>query len=194
MKIFIWIVGALTAVVRFLDLRLRWKEKTEKSRKEKEVLDAVSDARKKVVEGDQEGLNRIIEETREKRGARLITIQACNRRPTIYAKLTFVGLVVLAVSIILAMSLCQGCMTRTVVVPADRQVVRMHLDNTPGWFVPDALMSELMENYVKIARFNYVEDEIEQNKAFARVADEARQDLGIPAPENTENNQQGEEQ
>ena len=146
------------------------------------------------MEGDQEGLNRIIEETREKHGARLITIKACNRRPTIYAKLTFAGLVILAVSIILAMSLCQGCMTRTVVVPADRQVVRMHLDNTPGWFVPDALMSELMENYVKIARFNYVEDEIEQNKAFAQVADEACQDLGIPVPENTENNQQGEEQ
>ena len=45
MKIFIWIVGAVTAVVKFLDLRLRWKEKTEKSRKEKEILDAVSDAR-----------------------------------------------------------------------------------------------------------------------------------------------------
>jgi len=151
MKVFLWIAGAVTAIFKFLDLRLKYKEKHEKERKEKEISDLVDKAKGDVVHGNGDDLNRIISEVGQEKRLK----QAGAILQSVCLVLSIVGLFLIA-------AVSGGCITKTVVVPADRQVVRMELDSIEGWFVPDALMADFMESYIRTRQIEQIEGELSQ--------------------------------
>jgi len=147
------VADAVSQLMRFL-LRVsdRRAERREEKKKEK-VLDLVEEARKSVVEGDEDTLNQIIEDRRmadlqNKQGFARTSILAC-------------------MMILCSFFLMSGCITsrKTVVIPSDRKVSRIELDGVSGWFVPDATMADLIESYVvmthKVAEGRKYEDTME---------------------------------
>lgn len=88
-------------------------------------------ARAAVAEGDADGVNAAIEEARLRRKG-----CACVR---VLAAVALCGL------------LAAACVrTRVIAIDGGRTVERMEkADGTPGWFVPDATMADLVEAYVR---------------------------------------------
>lgn len=149
MKIFMWIVGAVTAIVKFLDLRLRWQAKNEGKKKEAERLKRLERIDDVIARGDEKGMNDLLEDQRKRRKAK----ETGSVRPAVLASVLSVFLLALPLS---------GCISRQVVIPSDRHVVRLKLDNVDGWFFPDIVAKELLEGYVNLSCMMTVYGEMQQ--------------------------------
>lgn len=136
-KLLTALFNAITSIAKILGPRLEQRERNK-------TINTINDARKAVASGDEGNLNKIIEETRQKRIANEKTGSA--------------SVLLLAVLLVVAF-LCAGCITKTVVVPADRYVARMEMNDISGWFVPDATMADLMENYVRVKQLEKQHEE-----------------------------------
>lgn len=140
-KLLIAISKAILSSFNFYETWTKRREKKTAEKQKQNTINRINEARNSVAEGDEETLNRIIEDKRLGNSAK----NAGYANPI---ELFFVFAFFVILGSIFALS---GCITRTktIVVPADRQVVRMEMDNVKGWFVPDATMADLMETYVK---------------------------------------------
>jgi hypothetical protein len=137
-KLITSLANTILSVFNFYETWTKRKEKKAVEKQRQKVIDRINEARKGVAEGDEETINRLIEEKRQQKSVSESGHIECF---VLFSMMLILGS-------IFALS---GCITRTktIVVPADRQVVRMEMGNVKGWFVPDATMADLMETYVK---------------------------------------------
>ena len=105
-----------------------------------EAENAVREAREAVGKHDVAAVNRIIEESRLKRGGA-----------------AEVSVVALLAVLCLGMAIVSGCV-RTMIIPADREVAEVEIEGVHYWLVPDATYSDIMEGYVRDSRRRRLED------------------------------------
>ena len=122
----------ITAICRFgaalAELLLLKKRKEEREAPEK----AAQEIRQAIAEKDQQGVNLRLEQARLKRthGSVLVCV--------------------LAAVLLLGVCLAFGCVrTKLYVTPKDRECVPMEVDGMPGWWVPEAMFTDLAEAYVR---------------------------------------------
>lgn len=137
------IFGALArlaaGIVELLGIKERRKDRAERKARAEEPVKAAEEMRQAVAEGDEEKVNRMLEEARMGRahGGKVL--------PALLAAVALAG------------SLClHGCVLvpqqKPLVLSADRRVVKMEMDGVKGWFVPEAQFADMAAAYVAESR------------------------------------------
>ena len=124
------------AVGAVADLVMFWQKRKPKVEAEK----AAMTAREAVAKHDVDAVNRIVEESRLKRGG-------CAEVPAVAL------LAVLCVSL----AVVSGCV-RTMVIPADREVAEVTIEGTHYWLVPDATWADALEALARESRLRGIVD------------------------------------
>lgn len=133
-------MGIISNVARAVggvaDLALFWQKRKPKVEAQK----AAMTVREAVAKHDVAAVNRIIEESRLKRGGA-----------------AEVSAVALLAVLCLGMAIVAGCV-RTMIIPADREVAEVEIEGVHYWLVPDATYSDIMEGYVRDSRRRRLEE------------------------------------
>lgn len=124
------------AVGAVADLVLFWQKKKPKVEAQK----AAMTAREAVAKHDVEAVNRIVEESRLKRGGAVE-----------------VNAVALLAVMCASMAIVAGCV-RTMVIPADREVADVTIEGVHYWLVPDATWADALEAMAREARLRQLVD------------------------------------
>lgn len=142
------IVRIASSILELITLKERRKERKERKENAAAPVSAAQEISLAAAQGDQEKVNEILDEARRNRlhGGKAVSVAL--------ATLALAGSVFL-----------HGCtlvQPKTIVLPADRQVVKMDLDGIPGWFVPDAQFIDMAAAYVaESARMRIREEALE---------------------------------
>lgn len=136
------VAGVFLAVARFaagvlelLNLKARRKEREEAKARAEAPVKAAEEMRQAVATGDEEKVNRMLEDARMRRmhGGKAVSVAL--------ATLALAGSVLL-----------YGCIRvpqeKPLVMSADRHVVKMEVAGVKGWFVPEAQFADMAAAYV----------------------------------------------
>lgn len=123
-----------SCILELLTLKERRKARQQRKQDTSAPVSAAQEISLAAAQGDQERVNELLDEARRNRlhGGKVVSVAL--------AALTLAGS--------LFLSGCALVQPKTIVLPADRQVVKMELDGIPGWFVPESQFVDMAAAYV----------------------------------------------
>ncbi len=136
------VVRILSNVLELFTLKARKKDREERKADADAPVQAAEEIRVAAAQGDEAKVNEMLAEARERK----------QHGGAVRKALT---VVVMLVALGGSLALFDGCALakpKTIVLSADRRVVKMELDGISGWFVPEAQFVDMAAAYVAEAK------------------------------------------